>query len=334
MRSTFRPEVIGDIGGFGGLFAVRPAALPRPGARVVDRRRRHQGARSPRPPAGSTRSASTSSRCASTTSSCQGAEPLFFLDYISVGKLDPDQIEELVDGRRRGLPPGRLRAARRRDGRAPRRDGARRVRPRRLRGRRRRARPAHHRRARRRRATCSSACRRPGLRSQRLLARPPGAARRGRPSPRRARPATGAHHSLADELLRPSVIYAPADRARCGGRVDVHAVAHITGGGIPGNLVRVLPDGADAVVDARHVGGAADLRRDPARSASVADDEMAQVFNLGIGMVVAVGREDADERVRRCSSGRTRRSRSSARSSRIGSAHARRPDSRPLTAAP
>src|SRR5204862_6598061 len=57
----------------------------------------------------------------------------------------------------------------------------------------------------------------------------------------------GAHHSLADELLEPSVIYAPAmlELAR---RVPVHAFAHVTGGGIPGNLVRVLPDRCDGVV--------------------------------------------------------------------------------------
>ena len=57
-------------------------------------------------------------------------------------------------GRRRGLPPGRLRAHRRRDGRAPRRHGARRVRPRRLRGRRRRARPSSSPATRSPRATC------------------------------------------------------------------------------------------------------------------------------------------------------------------------------------
>src|SRR5580693_1625307 len=58
----------------------------------------------------------------------------------------------------------------------------------------------------------------------------------------------GAEHSIADELLRPSVIYAPAVLAALGA-VEVRAAAHVTGGGIPGNLVRVLPAGADAVVD-------------------------------------------------------------------------------------
>ena len=45
----------------------------------------------------------------------------------------------------------------------------------------------------------------------------------------------GAHHTLGDELLRPSVIYAPAMR-KLRERVSVHAFAHITGGGIPANL--------------------------------------------------------------------------------------------------
>ncbi len=44
VRSTYRPEVLGDIGGFGGLFAFARPRLRRPGARVVHRRRRHQGA--------------------------------------------------------------------------------------------------------------------------------------------------------------------------------------------------------------------------------------------------------------------------------------------------
>ena len=92
---------------------------------------------------------------------CQGAEPLFFLDYIAVGTLDPDQIEQLVERGGRGLPAGRLRAGRRRDGRAPRRHGARRVRPGGLRGRRGRARPAPHGRRAPGPATCSSGCRRP-----------------------------------------------------------------------------------------------------------------------------------------------------------------------------
>ena len=51
---------------------------------------------------------------------CVGAEPLFMLDYIATGKVDPDQVATVVAGRPRGLPPGRVRAHRRGDGRAPR----------------------------------------------------------------------------------------------------------------------------------------------------------------------------------------------------------------------
>ena len=156
----------------------RPAPLPPARARVVHRRRRHQGADRPGRRDASTPSASTSWPCASTTSSCQGAEPLFFLDYIAVGQPRPRPHRAARRGRRRRLPPGRLRADRRRDGRAPRRHGAGRVRPRGLRGRRRRARRAHHRRARRRgRRAHRPAVARPAL--QRLLAGPPGAARPG-----------------------------------------------------------------------------------------------------------------------------------------------------------
>ena len=62
-----------------------------------------------------------------------------------------------------------------------------------------------------------------------------------------------------------------------------------------GNLPRVLPDGLGAVLDRSTVGGAPDLRRDPAPRARSADEEMDRVFNRGVGMalVVAAGAVDA-----------------------------------------
>lgn len=101
----------------------------------------------------------------------------------------------------------------------------------------------------------------------------------------------GAHQTLAEELLIPSVIYAPAIAALLR-VVDVRSIAHITGGGLPGNLVRVLPDGADAVIDT----GAWEPPRifgEIQRHGQVSDDEMRKVFNLGIGMVVVVASEEA-----------------------------------------
>ncbi|HTZ70550.1 MAG TPA: phosphoribosylformylglycinamidine cyclo-ligase [Acetobacteraceae bacterium] len=66
----------------------------------------------------------------------------------------------------------------------------------------------------------------------------------------------------------------------------LHAAAHITGGGLPGNLPRVLPAGLDAVIDTAW--------RMPAvfswlaRAGGIAADEMLSVFNCGIGMVLVV----------------------------------------------
>jgi phosphoribosylformylglycinamidine cyclo-ligase len=100
----------------------------------------------------------------------------------------------------------------------------------------------------------------------------------------------GAHETVADVLLRPSTVYAPAI-GELQRHVDLHAVAHITGGGIPGNLVRALPDGTEAVV-------AADAWERPpifaelARVGSVSEDEMRKVFNLGIGMITIVPPDD------------------------------------------
>jgi phosphoribosylformylglycinamidine cyclo-ligase len=67
-------------------------------------------------------------------------------------------------------------------------------------------------------------------------------------------------------------------------RTAVHALAHITGGGIPGNLVRVLPATVDAVVrDGSWPEPAA--CRVVRRAGRVGDDEMRRVFNLGVGLI-------------------------------------------------
>jgi phosphoribosylformylglycinamidine cyclo-ligase len=73
----------------------------------------------------------------------------------------------------------------------------------------------------------------------------------------------------------------------------LHALAHITGGGIPGNLVRVLPAGAEAVVDAGGWPWPA-VFRVLRRAGDVSLGEMRRVFNLGIGMIAVAGRDDAE----------------------------------------
>lgn len=99
--------------------------------------------------------------------------------------------------------------------------------------------------------------------------------------------------TLGDELLVPTRIYALdclALAAECG----AHAFAHITGGGLAGNLVRVLPSWAEAVVDrgtwAPHP--IFDLVR-VVGSVSRADLEL--TFNLGVGMVAVIPAARADD---------------------------------------
>ncbi|HEX4905260.1 MAG TPA: phosphoribosylformylglycinamidine cyclo-ligase [Acidimicrobiales bacterium] len=284
VRQTFRREVIGDIGGFGGLFAIDKD-------RVL---------------VSSTDGVGTKGMIAHATGRfdtigldlvamcvddivCQGAEPLFFLDYIAVGRLDPDHIEQLVHG----VAEGCLQAGCALIG----------------------GEMAEH-----------PGAMEPGefdlvgfavgvVDRDRIITGAhlaPGDVLIGLPSPglrsngyslaRRVllevgersldAPAwDGAHTTLADELLRPSVIYAPAIREVLR-HVDVHAIAHITGGGIRGNLARVLTPHTDAVVH-RRKWEVPRIFTEIQHLGSVSDEEMERVFNLGIGMVLAVNAMDA-----------------------------------------
>ncbi len=288
VRSTFRPEVIGDIGGFGGLFALDLARYRRP---VL---------------VSSTDGVGTKALVAQATGRfttigidlvamcvddlvCQGAEPLFFLDYIAVGRLDPDHIEQLVEGVAEGCRqagcaliggemaehPGAMEA-----GEFDLVGFAVGV-------------------AERDEIITGSTIEvgdvliglpSPNLRSNGYsLARRVLLERAGRPLDGPAY--DGAKHSLADELLAPSVIYAPTIAALARA-VDVRGVAHITGGGIPGNLNRVLPKGTAAEVE-RRSWEQPRIFGEIQRLGQVAPEEMDRVFNLGLGMIVVVPPGDA-----------------------------------------
>jgi phosphoribosylformylglycinamidine cyclo-ligase len=101
----------------------------------------------------------------------------------------------------------------------------------------------------------------------------------------------GGNASLGDVLLRPTRIYAPHCLALCE-QTEVHALCHVTGGAIPGNVPRVLPDGIGAVVDTATFSPPAIFGL-IARTGSVEPAEMWRTFNMGAGMiaVVADGRE-------------------------------------------
>jgi phosphoribosylformylglycinamidine cyclo-ligase len=288
VRSTFRPEVIGDIGGFGGLFAFDASRYKHP---VF---------------VSSTDGTGTKAMVAQATGRfttigqdlvamvvddlvCQGAEPLFLLDYIAVGKLNPDHVEQLVAGIAEGC---RIAGCALVGGEMAEHPGAMKegefdlvgfavgvverdriitgdnVRP----------------------GDVLIGLPSPNLRSNGYsLARKALLEIDGRSLDGPAY--KGARHSLADELLDPSVIYAPAilELLR---HVDVHAIAHITGGGIPGNLNRVLNEQCDAVVHRRDF-ETPRIFSEIQHIGEIPDEEMAATFNLGLGMIVVVPPSDA-----------------------------------------
>ena len=283
VASTARPEVLGGIGGFGGCFAFDPGRYTRPvlvsstdgvgtKAYVAEAAGRFD-----------TIGIDLVAMCVDDIV-CSGAEPLFLLDYVVTGALDPDRMEALVAGvaagcRQAGCAllggemaehPGTLTAGGfdlagfavgvvEHDAML----GPDRVVV----------------------GDVLLGLASPGLRCNGYsLARHVLLERAGLSLDDPAWP--GAAHSLADELLRPSVVYARAVLGAVAG-AEVHAAAHITGGGLPGNLVRVLPPSADAVLD-RAAWAQPPIFDEIRRLGEVDDDEMARVFNLGLGMVLVV----------------------------------------------
>ncbi|MEW2377001.1 phosphoribosylformylglycinamidine cyclo-ligase [Micromonospora sp. NPDC047812] len=102
----------------------------------------------------------------------------------------------------------------------------------------------------------------------------------------------GRQRTLGEELLTPTKIYAQ-DCLKLIAEAEVRSIAHVTGGGIPGNLVRVLPEHVDAVVNRStwKPQPIFDLIQSKGR---IEDPEMEATFNMGVGMFAIVSAEDAD----------------------------------------
>ena len=103
---------------------------------------------------------------------------------------------------------------------------------------------------------------------------------------------TLAGRSLADWLLAPTRIYVKPLLSLCS-RFDVHALAHITGGGLLDNVPRVLPDGMRAVISTG-TWQPAEIFDWLQRHGNVEPHEMYRTFNCGIGMVICVADGDCD----------------------------------------
>jgi phosphoribosylformylglycinamidine cyclo-ligase len=288
VRATRRPGADAEIGGFGGLFDLKAAGFKDPilvaandgvgsKVRIAIETGRH-----------GTIGIDLVAMCVNDLV-VQGAEPLFFLDYFATGRLDPDVGVALVAGIADGC----------------REAGAALI--------------------------GGETAEMPGLYAGKdydLAGFAVGAAERGTLLPRDVAegdailglPSSGVHSNgyslvrrivadaglaydapapfdpsldLAEALLAPTRIYVRAILQALRAGPGLKALAHITGGGFPENIPRVLPDGLAAAIDLAAV-PVQPVFRWLAASGGVAEKEMLRTFNCGIGMIVITGAAEAD----------------------------------------
>lgn len=288
VRSTFRPGVLTEIGGFGGLFEINKRAYREPvlvsatdgvGTKLAIARSvgKHD-----------TVGIDLVAMCANDIVT-SGAEPLFFLDYIAIGKVVPELVSDIVSGIAEGckragcaliggetaehpgiMDPdeydlagfcvGIVDKAKIIDG-----------------------------------SQVSAGDVLIGMGSKGLHSNGFSLVRKilaGAGMDDLTRHMGGIQCTWAEELLRPTRIYVPAVLALAKS-VAVKALAHITGGGLTENVARVLPKG----LQARIAAGSWEI--DPVFGllqglGEVPDEEMYRTFNMGIGMVAVVAPGDAD----------------------------------------
>lgn len=108
----------------------------------------------------------------------------------------------------------------------------------------------------------------------------------------------GESEDLATVLLRPTRIYVRTAMALCD-EVDVCGIAHITGGGLPDNIQRLLPDGTAVAIDEK-AWTVPNIFTQLARLGPVESDEMFRTFNMGIGLVVIVPPGELDRTLALC----------------------------------
>jgi phosphoribosylformylglycinamidine cyclo-ligase len=279
---TFTPAVLGGIGGFGALFALDTRKWKEPvlvsSADGVGTKLKVAMSMSVH----STVGGDLVNHCVNDIL-VQGAEPLFFLDYLAMGKLEPNVVEQLVDGMSRSCRKAGCALI---GGETAEMPGF--------------YAPGEYDLA----GFIVGAVERKNILTGKGVK--PGDTLIGLPS-------AGLHtngYSLARklvfdvaklkndtyvaevgnkigaELLKPHVCYAPAVKNILA-KGWASALAHITGGGIPGNLPRVLPSGVKAVIDLESW-PIPSIFKYLAKVGEIDTDELLQAFNMGIGMIVIV----------------------------------------------
>lgn len=287
VRSTYTPAVLAGVGSFGGLFALEQVLQGRDPVLVA-----------------STDGVGTKTMIAAAMSrydtvGCdivnhcmndilvQGARPLFFLDYIAAGKLDPEQVAAVVGGCAQACKA--LDCA--------------------LVGGETAEMPGVYRRGTfdlvgamvgwvEREAIVDGSKVRPG---DVCLGLPSsGLHTNGYSLVRHIFADTGwdtvfpeLGRPLGDVLLTPHRAYLSQIEALWGANVHIKAMAHITGGGFSGNIPRVLPPGIGVRID-RSAWDAPTIFRLIQRRGKVDEEEMYRVFNMGIGLVLLVAMEEVD----------------------------------------
>jgi phosphoribosylformylglycinamidine cyclo-ligase len=279
---TFTPGVLGGIGNFGALFALDRKKWKEPvlvsSADGVGTKLKVAMAMGVH----STVGGDLVNHCVNDIL-VQGAEPLFFLDYLAMGKLEPQVVEQLVEGMSRAcrkagcaliggetaeMPgfysPGEYDVAGFIVGVVE------------------------------RKKVINGKAVKPGdtliaLPSAGLHTNGYSLARKLVFDVAKLKPETyvaEVGNKIGAELLKPHLCYAPALK-NIVARGWVSALAHITGGGIPGNLPRVLPSGVRAKIDLaswpvppifKYLAGVGKME----------NDELLQSFNLGVGMILVV----------------------------------------------
>lgn len=289
VRSTRRPGADGEIGGFGGLFDLKAAGFSDPvlvaandGVGTKLKVAIEAGIHD-------TVGIDLVAMCVNDLV-VQGAEPLFFLDYFATGKLDPEQGAAIVGGIAQGClqagcaliggetaeMPGMYRdgdydlagfavGAAERGQLLP-------------------------------SGTLSEGDVLLGLASSGVHSNGYSLVRRvvemsglGYDAPAPFNPSA----SLGAALLEPTRIYVKSLLATIRETGAIQALAHITGGGFPENLPRVLPEGLAAEIDLNTITVPAVFCW-IARTGGVAPEEMLRTFNCGIGMVAVVSAAQAD----------------------------------------